>query len=70
MGELAFFGRVFGVPRKHSLVQIPVPLSTTKTSPEITNVGANGQVDWIPRRQTGHRVAHADSTFEDELPLL
>jgi taurine dioxygenase len=64
--ELATFGRVFGVPRKHSLVKYRH--ADNEDVSWITNVDADGKVDWFGvRRATDW---HTDSTFEDELPLL
>ena len=64
--ELAAFGRVFGVPRKHSLVQYRHADNADVSW--ITNVDANGEIDWFGvKRATDW---HTDSTFEDELPLL
>src|SRR5215467_6356324 len=64
--ELATFGRVFGVPRKHSLVKYRH--ADNDDVSWITNVDANGKVDWFGvRRATDW---HTDSTFEDELPVL
>jgi taurine dioxygenase len=64
--ELAAFGRIFGVPRKHSLVKYRH--ADNEDVSWITNVDADGKIDWFGvRRATDW---HTDSTFEDELPLL
>jgi taurine dioxygenase len=64
--QLANFGRVFGVPRKHSLVNYRH--ADNEDVSWITNVDADGKVDWFGvKRATDW---HTDSTFEDELPLL
>jgi taurine dioxygenase len=64
--ELAAFGRIFGVPRKHSLVKYRH--SDNEDVSWITNVDADGKIDWFGvKRATDW---HTDSTFEDELPLL
>lgn len=64
--ELAAFGRIFGVPRKHSLVKYRH--ADNEDVSWITNVDADGKVDWFGvKRATDW---HTDSTFEDELPLL
>ncbi len=64
--ELAAFGRGFGTPRKHALLKY-----RHAEHPDVswlTNVGADGQVDWYGvKRATDW---HSDSTYEDELPLL
>jgi len=62
--ELAAFGRIFGVPRKHSLVKYRH--ADNQDVSWITNVDADGKIDWFGvRRATDW---HTDSTFEDELP--
>jgi taurine dioxygenase len=58
--ELAAFGRVFGVPRKHSLVKYR-HVDNEDVS-WITNVGANGEVDWFGVKRATEW--HTDSTFE------
>ena len=64
--ELAAFGRVFGVPRKHSLVKYRH--ADNEDVSWITNVDAKDEIDWFGvRRATDW---HTNSTFEDELPLL
>jgi len=64
--ELAAFGRQFGIPRMHALIKY-----RHADCPEVswlTNVGADGKVDWYGvKRATDW---HTDSTYEDELPLL
>ena len=64
--ELAAFGRRFGTPRKHALIKY-----RHADHPDVswlTNVAADGKVDWYGvKRATDW---HADSTYEDELPLL
>ena len=58
--------RIFGVPRKHSLVKYRH--ADNEDVSWITNVDADGKIDWFGvRRATDW---HIDSTFEDELPLL
>lgn len=65
-GDLALFGRRFGTPRKHALIKY-----RHAEHPDVswlTNVDANGNVDWYGvKRATDW---HTDSTYEDELPLL
>jgi taurine dioxygenase len=65
-GDIAAFGRRFGVPRKHALVKYRHP-----EYPEVswlTNVEEDGQIDWYGvKRATDW---HTDSTYEAELPLL
>src|SRR5262249_20448572 len=57
--ELADFGRVFGVPRKHSLVKYRH--ADNDDVSWITNVDADGKVDWFGvKRATDW---HTDSTF-------
>jgi taurine dioxygenase len=64
--ELAAFGRLFGVPRKHSLVKYRH--ADNEDVSWITNVDADGKIDWFGvKRATDW---HTDSTFEDVLPLL
>ena len=64
--ELAAFGARFGTPRKHALVKY-----RHADHPDVswlTNVDADGKVDWYGvKRATDW---HADSTYEDQLPLL
>jgi len=64
--ELADFGRRFGTPRKHALVQY-----RHAEHPDVswlTNVDEEGKVDWYGvKRATDW---HTDSTYEDHLPLL
>ncbi len=64
--ELAAFGRRFGKPRPHSLLNYRHP-----EPPEVSylrNVDAVGKVDWFGvKRATDW---HTDSTYEPELPLL
>jgi alpha-ketoglutarate-dependent taurine dioxygenase len=64
--ELAAFGRLFGLPRKHSLVKYRH--ADNEDVSWITNVDAKGEIDWFGvKRATDW---HTDSTFEDLLPLL
>jgi taurine dioxygenase len=64
--ELAAFGRRFGSPRKHALVKY-----RHADCPEVswlTNVEEDGKVDWYGvKRATDW---HADSTYEDDPPIL
>jgi taurine dioxygenase len=64
--ELAEFGRRFGTPQKHALMNY-----RHAEHPEVswlTNVDKDGKVDWYGvKRATDW---HTDSTFEDNLPLL
>jgi taurine dioxygenase len=64
--DIAAFGRRFGVPRKHSLVNYRHP-----DHPEVSwlrNVDETGNIDWYGvKRATDW---HTDSTYEEELPLL
>jgi taurine dioxygenase len=64
--ELAAFGRRFGAPQKHSLVDYRHP-----DHPEVSwlrNVDEAGNIDWYGvKRATDW---HTDSTYEEELPLL
>jgi taurine dioxygenase len=65
-GDIAAFGRRFGVPRKHALVKY-----RHAEYPEVswlTNVEEDGRIDWYGvKRATDW---HTDSTYEPELPLL
>jgi taurine dioxygenase len=65
-GELAAFGRRFGIPRQHALLKY-----RHADNPEVswlTNVEDDGKIDWYGvKRATDW---HTDSTYEDELPLL
>jgi len=65
-GELAAFGRRFGVPRKHALVKY-----RHRDHEEVswlTNIEPDGKIDWYGvKRATDW---HTDSTYEPELPLL
>ena len=65
-GDIAAFGRRFGIPRKHALMKY-----RHRDYPEVswlTNVEADGKVDWYGvKRATDW---HTDSTYEPELPLL
>ncbi len=65
-GDIAAFGRRFGIPRKHSLVGYRHP-----EHPEVSwlrNVDEAGKIDWYGvKRATDW---HTDSTYEEELPLL
>src|SRR6516225_4920003 len=65
-GDIAAFGRRFGVPRKHALVKY-----RHADCPEVswlTNVEEDGKVDWYGvKRATDW---HTDSTYENTLPLL
>jgi taurine dioxygenase len=65
-GDIAAFGRRFGVPRKHALVKYRHP-----EYPEVswlTNVEEDGKIDWYGvKRATDW---HTDSTYEEKLPLL
>lgn len=64
--ELAAFGRSFGTPIKHSLVDY-----RHGDYPEVswlTNVDRDGNIDWFGvKRATDW---HTDSPYEDELPRL
>ncbi len=65
-GELAAFGRRFGRPKQHSLVDY-----RHAEYPEVswlTNVDKDGNIDWFGvKRATDW---HTDSPYEDELPRL
>ncbi|MBV9826409.1 MAG: TauD/TfdA family dioxygenase [Alphaproteobacteria bacterium] len=65
-GDIAAFGRRFGTPRKHSLVNY-----RHVEHPEVSwlrNVDGEGKVDWYGvKRATDW---HTDSTYEAKLPLL
>ena len=65
-GDLAAFGRRFGVPRKHALLKY-----RHADYPEVswlTNVEEDGKVDWYGvKRATDW---HTDSTYEENPPLL
>ena len=65
-GDIAAFGRRFGMPRKHALVNY-----RHAEYPEVswlTNVEEDGKIDWYGvKRATDW---HTDSTYEPELPLL
>ncbi len=65
-GDIAAFGRRFGLPRKHSLVGYRHP-----DHPEVSwlrNVDEAGNIDWYGvKRATDW---HTDSTYEEILPLL
>lgn len=65
-GDIAAFGRRFGVPRKHSLVGYRHP-----DHPEVSwlrNVDDAGKIDWYGvKRATDW---HTDSTYEEIIPLL
>jgi taurine dioxygenase len=65
-GDIASFGRRFGIPRKHALMKY-----RHHHYPEVswlTNVEEDGKVDWYGvKRATDW---HTDSTYEPELPLL
>ena len=65
-GDIAAFGRRFGTPRKHSLVNYRHP-----DHPEVSwlrNVDGDGKIDWYGvKRATDW---HTDSTYEEKLPLL
>jgi taurine dioxygenase len=65
-GDIAAFGRRFGIPRKHALMKY-----RHRDYPEVswlTNVEGDGKVDWYGvKRATDW---HTDSTYEPELPLL
>ena len=65
-GDIAAFGRRFGLPRMHSLVKY-----RHAEYPEVswlTNVDEDGKIDWYGvKRATDW---HTDSTYEPELPLL
>jgi taurine dioxygenase len=64
--DLAAFGRRFGTPRRHSLVNYRYP-----GVPEVSwlrNVDDAGNIDWYGvKRATDW---HTDSTYEEVLPLL
>ena len=64
--ELAAFGRRFGLPRPHSLINYRYP-----GHPDVSylrNVDDGGKIDWYGvKRATDW---HTDSTYEEELPLL
>jgi len=65
-GDIAAFGRRFGVPREHALVKY-----RHAQHPEVswlTNVEEDGRVDWYGVKRATEW--HTDSTFEEELPLL
>jgi taurine dioxygenase len=65
-GDIAAFGRRFGTPRKHSLVNYRHP-----DNPDVSwirNVDEAGNIDWFGvKRATDW---HTDSTYEEVLPLL
>jgi len=64
--QLAAFGRRFGKPRPHSLVDYRHP-----DNPEVSylrNVDKQGKVDWFGVKRAADW--HTDSTYEPELPLL
>jgi taurine dioxygenase len=64
--DLAGFGRRFGKPRPHSLVDYRHP-----DHPEVSylrNVDKDGNVDWFGVKRAADW--HTDSTYEPELPLL
>lgn len=64
--ELAAFGRRFGKPRPHSLVDYRHP-----DNPEVSylrNVDKAGKVDWFGVKRAADW--HTDSTYEPELPRL
>ena len=64
--ELGVFGRRFGKPRPHSLVDYRHP-----DHPEVSylrNVDREGKVDWFGVKRAADW--HTDSTYEPELPLL
>ena len=65
-GDVAAFGRRFGIPRKHALVKYRHP-----EYPEVswlTNVEEDGKVDWYGVKRA--TAWHTDSTYEEKLPLL
>ena len=65
-GELAAFGRRFGRPRPHSLINYRYP-----GIPEVSylrNVDDAGKTDWFGVKRA--TAWHTDSTYETELPLL
>ena len=65
-GELAAFGRRFGRPRPHSLINYRYP-----GIPEVSylrNVDDAGKIDWFGVKRA--TAWHTDSTYETELPLL
>ena len=65
-GELADFGRRFGSPRPHSLVNYRYP-----GQPDVSylrNVDDGGKIDWFGVKRA--TAWHTDSTYETELPLL
>jgi taurine dioxygenase len=65
-GDIAGFGRRFGLPRKHSLVNYRHPEHEEVSW--LTNVDKDGKVDWYGvKRATDW---HTDSTYEEHLPLL
>jgi taurine dioxygenase len=61
-GDIAAFGRRFGIPRKHALMKY-----RHQDYPEVswlTNVEADGKIDWYGvKRATDW---HTDSTYEPE----
>ncbi len=64
--KLAAFGRRFGKPRPHSLVDYHHP-----DNPEVSylrNVDKDGNIDWFGVKRAADW--HTDSTYEPELPLL
>jgi len=64
--ELAAFGRRFGRPRPHSLINYRYP-----GCPEVSylrNVDDAGNIDWFGVKRA--TAWHTDSTYETELPLL
>ena len=65
-GDLADFGRRFGSPRPHSLVNYRYP-----GQPDVSylrNVDDAGNIDWFGVKRA--TAWHTDSTYEPELPLL
>jgi taurine dioxygenase len=65
-GDIATFGRRFGIPRKHALMKY-----RHHDYPEVswlTNVEEDGKIDWYGvKRATDW---HTDAIYEPELPLL
>ena len=64
--ELAGFGRRFGSPRPHSLINYRYP-----GQPDVSylrNVDDDGKIDWFGVKRA--TAWHTDSTYETELPLL
>ncbi len=65
-GDIAAFGRRFGLPRKHALVKYRHP--DHEEVSWLTNVEEDGQIDWYGVKRATEW--HTDSTYEEILPLL